>query len=88
MFARYPSIVGELSYRTDVEQDGKLDSRWKALMTKYPERFVVGTDTWITPRWGQVEELAVFYRRMLEELPKEVAEKIAYRNGLAMFGVK
>jgi hypothetical protein len=35
-----------------------------------------------------VEELAVFYRRMLEELPKEVAEKIAYRNGLAMFGVK
>ena len=88
MFARYPNIVGELSYRSDVEQDGKLHPRWKALMMKYPDRFVVGTDTWITPRWGQVEELATFYRRMLEELPKEVAEKIAYRNGLAMFGVK
>jgi hypothetical protein len=57
-------------------------------MMKYPDRFVVGTDTWITPRWGEVEELAAFYRRMLGQLPREVAEKIAYRNGIAMFGVK
>jgi hypothetical protein len=88
MFARYPSIVGELSYRMDVEQDGALNPTWRALMMKYPDRFVVGTDTWITPRWGEVEELAAFYRRMLGQLPQEVAEKIAYRNGIAMFGVK
>lgn len=88
MFAQYPDIVGELSYRMDIEQGGRLNPRWKALMLKYPERFVVGTDTWITPRWGQVGELASFYRRMLADLPRDVAEKIAYRNGLAMFDVK
>ncbi|RZI44338.1 amidohydrolase [Herbaspirillum sp. HC18] len=86
MFAQYPNIVGELSYRSDVELDGKLNPRWKALMMKYPERFVVGTDTWITPRWGEVEELAAFYRRVLGELPREVAEKVGYRNGFALFG--
>lgn len=88
MFAQYPNIVGELSYRMDIEQDGALNPRWKALMLKYPDRFVVGTDAWITPRWGQVEELAAFYRRMLGALPREVAEKIAYRNGMDMFSVK
>lgn len=88
MFAQYPNIVGELSYRMDVEQDGALNPRWRALMTKYPSRFVVGTDAWITPRWGQVEELAAFYRRMLGGLPRDVAERIAYRNGLSMFGLE
>jgi hypothetical protein len=85
MFAQYPSIVGELSYRMDVEQDGALNPRWKQLMMRYPDRFVVGTDAWITPRWGQIEELAAFYRRMLAALPRNVAERIAYRNGMAMF---
>jgi len=88
MFAQYPNIVGELSYRMDVEQDGALHPRWRALMMKYPNRFVVGTDAWITPRWAQVEELAAFYRRMLGGVPREVAERIAYRNGLAMFGLE
>ncbi len=87
MFAEYPNIVGELSFRMDIEQGGGLNPRWKALMMKYPDRFVVGTDTWITPRWGQVEELAGFYRRMLGELPRDVAEKIAYRNGMGMFSL-
>lgn len=88
MFAQYPNIVGELSYRMDIEQDDALNPRWKALMMKYPDRFIVGTDTWITPRWSQVGELAAFYRRMLAGVPRDVAEKIAYRNGLAMFDVK
>jgi hypothetical protein len=88
MFAQYPNIVGELSYRMDLEQDGALNPGWRALMLKYPNRFVVGTDAWITPRWGQVEELAAFYRRMLGGLPREVAERVAYRNGLSMFGLE
>jgi hypothetical protein len=88
MFAQYPNIVGELSYRGDLEENGTLNPRWKQLMLKYPDRFVVGTDTWVTPRWSEVENLAAFYRRMLSALPRDVAERIAYRNGMAMFGLK
>jgi hypothetical protein len=31
---------------------------------------------------------AAFYRRMLSALPREAAENIAYRNGMALFGLK
>ncbi|HEY8608658.1 MAG TPA: amidohydrolase family protein [Noviherbaspirillum sp.] len=88
MFAEHPNIVGELSYRGDIEEGGVLNPRWKQLMLKYPDRFLLGTDTWITPRWGQVEELIAGYRRLLAQLPPEVADRIAYRNGAAMFGLR
>lgn len=88
LFARYPTLVGELSYRAGLEQDGTLNPRWKRLLLRFPDRFVVGTDTWITPRWNEVGELAAFYRRMLAALPPDIAERIAYRNGLAMFGLQ
>lgn len=88
MFARYPTLVGELSFRGDLEQDGAMNPRWKQLILRYPNRFVVGTDTWVTSRWADVADLAAFYRRMLDSLPRDVAEKVAYRNGLAMFGLQ
>lgn len=87
MFAQHPNLVGELSYRGDLELSGKLNPEWRTLLLRYPGRFVVGTDTWITPRWDEVPDILAFYRRMLGELPKDVAEKIAYRNGAAMFGL-
>ncbi|MEK7736710.1 MAG: amidohydrolase family protein, partial [Pseudomonadota bacterium] len=87
MFAKHPALIGELSYRTDLEQGGRLNPRWKKLLLRYPERFVVGTDTWINPRWSDVADIARFYRRMLADLPRDVAERIAYRNGLALFGL-
>lgn len=88
MFDKYPTLVGELSYRGDLEQNGELNPRWRKLFLKYPDRFVVGTDTWVTPRWAEVPDIMAFYRRMLSGLPREVAEKIAYRNGMAMFGLQ
>jgi hypothetical protein len=88
MFEKYPTLVGELSYRGDLQQGSGLNPRWRKLFLRYPDRFVVGTDTWVTPRWSEVGELAAFYRRMLGELPRDVAERVAYRNGLAMFGLQ
>jgi hypothetical protein len=88
MFEKYPTLVGELSYRGDLQQGAGLNPRWRKLFLRYPDRFVVGTDTWVPGRWSEVAELAAFYRRMLGELPRDVAERVAYRNGLAMFGLQ
>lgn len=88
MFARYPSLVGELSYRGDIDGGGKLSPRWRALMLKYPDRFVLGTDTWVTSRWSEVPDILANYRRLLASLPQDVAEKIAWRNGFNMFSEK
>lgn len=88
MFAQYPNLVGELSFRSDLEQNASLNPQWKRLFLRYPDRFVLGTDTWVTSRWDEVPQLIAFYRRMLSELPADVAERIAYKNGLAMFGLQ
>jgi len=88
MFAQYPSLVGELSYRSDLEQNGSLNPQWRRLLLRYPNRFVLGSDTWVTSRWDDVPQLMAFYRRMLSDLPMDVAERIGYKNGLSMFGLQ
>lgn len=88
MFVQYPNLVGELSFRSDLEQNGSLNPQWKRLFLRYPDRFVLGTDTWVTSRWDDVPQLIGFYRRMLSELPADIAERIAYKNGLTMFGLQ
>ena len=85
-FAKHPTLVGELSYRYDVTIDGRLAPEWRALFLRFPERFVVGSDTWINGRWAQYAEIMAYYRSWLAQLPPEVAAAIAHRNGERLFG--
>ncbi len=87
MLAAYPRLFAELSYRDVVAADGKLDPLWRGLFLKYPDRFIYGSDTWITPRWEAVVPLAQSARKWLGELPEDVAEKIAFRNAQRIFSV-
>ena len=88
LMARYPGLVGELSYRPGlVCDDDQLCPAWRALLLKYPTRFVVGSDTWINQRWQHYESLMQGYRTWLGGLPADVACKIAWDNGAALFGV-
>ena len=49
----------------------------------YPDRFVLGSDTWAPTRWTGVEPLASDARAFLAELPGDVARRIAWDNGIA-----
>lgn len=89
MLARYPLLMGELSYRPDLTcEGGLLCPEWRALLLRYPDRFLIGSDTWINPRWQQYDELMQGYRRWLGDLPPDVARQIAWDNGAALFGLK
>ena len=89
MLARYPLLMGELSYRPGLTcEGGLLCPEWRALLLRYPDRFLIGSDTWINPRWQQYDELMQGYRRWLGDLPPEVARQIAWDNGAALFGLK
>jgi hypothetical protein len=88
MLRKYPALWGELSYRSDVEDGGKLSAEWKALFAKHPTRFVVGSDTWVNERWASYPAIMGGYRRLLGELPPEAAERIAWGNAAALFGVR
>ena len=82
--ARYPAMYVELSYRYDVVSGDEIDAGWKELFLKYPERFVMGSDTWTPSRWPELPSIATWYRSWLGKLPKEIAENIANKN-LARF---
>jgi hypothetical protein len=88
LFMRYPRLVGELSYRPGLTcGDGQLCPEWRALLLKYPDRFLIGSDTWINQRWQYYDELMKGYRTWLGSLPPDVARRIAWDNGAKLFGV-
>jgi hypothetical protein len=81
LFARHPELYGELSYRSGVTENGAVSAAWRGLFTRYPDRFLLGSDTWVPQRWPEVPSIMDEYRAWLAQLPHEVAEKIAWRNG-------
>ena len=75
------NLWADLSYRYgDVAPGGTLDPAWRALLIRHADRFMLGSDTWTTPRWEQVVGLAADARAFLKQLPPDVAEKIASKN--------
>jgi len=86
LLAKYPLLMGELSYRPGLTCEGeKLCPQWRELLMKYPTRFMTGSDTWINQRWLEYDGLMQGYRRWLGELPPDVARRIAWGNGAQLF---
>lgn len=83
---KYPQLWVELSLRSDVAPGGTLDPEWRALFLRHPDRFMVGTDTWVTSRWHALADEAMATRAWLGQLTREAAEQIAFRNGERLFG--
>ncbi len=89
LMRKYPGLMGELSYRPNLTQDnGQLSPEWRALILEFPSRFMIGSDTWVNQRWLYYEELMKGYRIWLGGLPPDVARKVAWENGAALFGLK
>jgi hypothetical protein len=82
---RYPTLWVELALRSDVASGGTLDPEWRALFVRHPDRFLVGTDTWVTSRWDAVGSASDAVQAWLRQLPREVAEQIAWKNGDRLF---
>ena len=87
LLARHPGLRGELSYRSDVASDGRLSAAWKAMFAKHPTRFMIGSDTWVNERWASYPAIMGEYRRWLGELPRELAERVAYRNAAELLNL-
>ena len=86
LLKKHPDLWGEMSYRSGITgPDGQLTAEWRDLFTRYPDRFLVGSDTWINERWASYGEIMAQYRGWLRQLPPEVAAKIAHGNARALF---
>jgi hypothetical protein len=88
MLAKHPNLWCDLAFRTDHAPGGQLDADWRALFIDFPDRFMVGTDTFTPERWPYVVEHARWSRQWLAQLPADIAERIAWKNAEALLQKK
>ncbi len=86
MLRKHRNLWCDLAFRSDHGSGGKVGPEWRAAFLEFPERFMVGTDTFTPERWHYVIEHANWSRGWLADLPREVAERIAWKNGEELFG--
>ncbi len=82
----HPNVVAELALRSDVMWGQVIDPAWREVLVRYPDRFMVGTDTWTPSRWEDVAAGHERTRAWLAQLPADVAARIARGNAERLFG--
>ncbi len=80
MLETYPNLRTDLAFRSEHADGALVNSGWRQLFTDFPDRFMIGTDTYTPERWYYVIEHANWTREWLKDLPKSLADKIAYKN--------
>lgn len=85
MLRKHRNLWCDLAFRNDQGPGGKVPAEWRAAFTEFPDRFMIGTDTYTPERWHYIVEHAAWTRAWLADLPPALAERIAWRNGEALF---
>jgi hypothetical protein len=86
MLRRHTNLWCDLAVRGDPASGGTVDPAWRAAFEEFPDRFMLGTDTYAPERWHFVAPHAEWARAWLKSLPRDLAERIAHKNGEALFG--
>lgn len=86
---RYPTLMVDLSVRDSrIAPQGQLDDAWYQLFIRYPERFLLGVDTYASGRWQNYADALAKIRHWLDQLPNEVAHQMAYQNAITVYQVE
>lgn len=80
MLKTYDTLWADLAFRSDQASNGSVAPQWRKVFEAFPDRIMVGTDTYTPERWPFVVEHAKWTREWLRDLPKELADNIAWRN--------
>jgi len=80
LLEKYPNLWSDLAFRNEHVLQDQVAPGWRELFIDFPDRFVLGTDTYTPERWYYVVEHANWSRGWLQSLPQVIAEQISYRN--------
>ncbi len=81
LMREFPSLLADTALRDgSIAPGGLLDAAWRDVLIRHADRIMVGSDTWVPSRWGSYEEIIEGHRVYLRQLPRDVAEKIAWRT--------
>jgi len=88
MLTEYPNLFAETSFRSgDISPDGSnIDPEWRRLFDQFPDRFMIGSDTYITERFGEYVSLIAEHRSWLKQLPPKTRRMIGFENAERVFG--
>lgn len=81
---RHPRLWCDLAFRGDHATGSQVDPAWREAFTEFPDRFMIGTDTFTPERWHYIAEHARYSRGWLAALPAPLAERIGWRNAEAL----
>jgi predicted TIM-barrel fold metal-dependent hydrolase len=87
MLSKNKNLWSDLAYRTDMGTNGQVNPQWAELIQRFPDRFMVGTDTFTPERLLYINEHADYSRGWLAGLPEALAERVAFRNADALLGL-
>jgi predicted TIM-barrel fold metal-dependent hydrolase len=82
---KHKNLWSDLASRTDHGSGASVPASWRSLFEEFPDRFMVGSDTYTPERWHYIGEHAKWSRAWLGSLPRPLAEKIAWRNAETLF---
>ncbi len=85
LLRRHKNLWCDLAFRSEQGTGGQVPGEWRALFDEFPDRFMVGTDTFTPERWYYVAEHAQWSRAWLATLPPPLAERIAWKNAETLF---
>ena len=90
MMAAYDTLWADTSYREyDILDAGAtIAPAWRRVIERFPDRFMIGTDTWVNSQWDQYAQLIAVNREWLAQFSRPIAEAVAYRNAERLFGRK
>jgi len=84
---KYPSLYADTSFReVDIlTREETIEPAWRKVLERFPDRFMIGTDTWVNQQWQIYEKIIAMNRVWLSQFPRKIAEQIAYRNAEKLF---
>ena len=87
LMSAYPDLVADTSLREfSILGGGNLNPEWKKIIFDFQDRLMIGSDTWVNGQWDNYDSIMNNNRAWLAKLPRDVAEKIAYKNAERLFG--
>ncbi len=87
LMLEFPELLADTSLREYgilAAAEG-LNPDWEKIIFEFQDRLMVGSDTWVNDQWDSYKEIIDRNREWLSYLPRDVAEKIAYKNAERIF---
>lgn len=83
----FPDLIADTSLReyAILGSGDDLDPEWRKIIMTFQDRLMIGSDTWVNGQWDDYDAIMASNRAWLSKLPREVAEKIAFKNAERLF---